>query len=112
MKHYEIEGAMYENFLQRFFKYDQRISRPHKSEFIQLIESENHGSHDFERRFTEIKERLNKALVIFEEREILRTRSGSNLVPVLLAMIANSKNTAEISKFLNYALSQTEEYKK
>ena len=111
MKHYEIEGAMYENFLQRFFKYDQRILRPHKSEFIQLIESENDGSHDFEQRFTETKVRLNKALGIFEEKEILRTRSSSNLVPVLFAKVATSKNTADICKFLDYALSQTEEYK-
>jgi len=101
---------MYENFLQRFFKYDHRISRPLKSEFIQLIESENNGSHDFERRFTEIQEKLNKALAIFEEKELLRLHSSSNVVPVLLAMVANSKNTADLSKFLNSALSHTEQY--
>ena len=69
------------------------------------------GLIDFERRFTEIKERLNKALGIFQERETLRTRSGSNLVPVLLAMVANSKNTEDLNKFINFALSQTQNYK-
>lgn len=40
MLHYETEGLKYEYFLQRFYKYDQRISRPNKAELIQLIENE------------------------------------------------------------------------
>jgi len=111
MKHYEIEGAMYENFLQRFFRYDRRISRPQKSEFIQLIESKNKGSDDFERCFTQIKIRLNKALEILEEKEIEKTGTSSNLLPILLSMVENSKNTEDLNKFINFALSQTRNYK-
>lgn len=86
MKNYEIEGFRYENFLKRFYKFDLRIRRPHKSEFIQLIELENSNDIKFESTLHEIKERLNKALNILDEKEILKTKSSSNLTPVLFKL--------------------------
>lgn len=111
MKNYEIEGFRYENFLKRFYKFDLRLRRPHKSEFIQLIELENSDHSTFDSKMNEIKDRLNKALNIFEEKEILKTKSSSNLTPVLFAMVGNAKTVGDLKKFLEFALDQTADYK-
>lgn len=110
MKNYEIEGFRYENFLKRFYKFDLRLRRPHKSEFIQLIELENSDHSTFHSKMNEIKDRLNKALHIFEEMEVLKTKSSSNLTPVLFAMVGNAKTVAHLNKFLEFALNQTADY--
>ena len=111
MKHYEIEGMRYEVFLKRFYKFDLRISRPKKTEFIQLIESEIDHNADFDSRFTEVKSRLKIALEILYNKETTRLNSSSNLLPVLFALLDNAKETDDISKFLTFVLSNTQHYR-
>jgi hypothetical protein len=110
MKHYEIEGMRYEVFLKRFYKFDLRISRPKKAEFIQLIDSEIDHKADFDSRFTAVQSRLQKAIDIFENKEINnleKTRKISELNETL----ANAKNTNSLNHFLEEALQISAEYK-
>lgn len=111
MKNYEIEGFKYENFLKRFYKFDGRLKRPHKSELINLIDAEEKSLENFEKDFKLIIQRLHKALDILEEKELRRTMSSSNLLPVLYSMLDKVENTGDINRFLDFALSQTELYR-
>lgn len=110
MKHYEREGMKYEIFLQRFYKFDLRISRPHKAEFIQLIESERDNNADFGSRFSTVQSRLQKALNIFENKEIHNFEKMEK-ISELNQLLSNAQNTNSLNEFLEIALQNSLEYR-
>jgi len=59
----------YEYFLSRAFKFDGRISRAHKQEFLNFVHAESGKklsfSPSFEKQLTEIKKRLKRATEIY-----------------------------------------------
>lgn len=111
---FEIEGMNYEIFLKRGLTFDKRIRRPHKSELINFINTENGEKNVYleslDKQFIKIKERIQLSIILLLRNYIFEDEKKKELLN-LIEDLKISKNSSEINKIVEKGLILTNKFK-
>ena len=106
-------SASYENFLNRAFRYDKRISIGNNQELLNLIETEKGNIFSFlptkKKQLEKIKQRLIKATNIFLKQKLDKIEKED--LKYLLAIIEKADSAQDIFKIIEMGLIYTKKLK-
>ncbi len=103
-------ATQYENFLNRAFRHDGRITEAHLQEFLNLIEAENGNRHSFlkphNKQVEEVKKRMKKAIEIFLKQPL--GKSDKEKLKELLPVIDNAYSSDDFIRVVKYGIEFTQ----
>jgi len=108
------DSMSYEYFIARAFQFNKKLRRPSNQEFLNLIEAENGNRPTylptFDNQLKEIKERINKAVIIFISKS--KAKEQLNYLKDLHTKIAEINSYHDIPPIVKTGLEITQDFKK
>ena len=105
-------AVRYENFLTRAFKTDQRIRRPNKQEYINLVDAENGNKFPFlpafDKQLKEVKSRLERAINIFISKT--SNKEQIKVLKNLKSKVFEIESHKDISEIIEVGLENTKKF--
>lgn len=105
----EIKSMAYENFMNRAYRLDKRITRPSKAQFQNLVKLEDKNELT-NKNLKELKSRMHKACEIFSNQNISYTEQEQ--FSSLMSLIAQANSSQEIYECAKLGESMTQRFKK
>lgn len=104
----EIKSMAYENFMNRAYRLDKRITRPSKAQFQNLVKLEDKNELT-NKNLKELKSRMHKACEIFSNQNISYTEQEQ--FSSLLSLIAQANSSQEIYECVKRGQGMTQRFK-
>ncbi|MBP0902213.1 hypothetical protein ACFSKN_04900 [Mariniflexile gromovii] len=103
----EMKAKRLENFLDRAFRLDKRITRPSKGEYYTLTRAEVKGNS--QKELSVLKKRIEQAIDIFFKQD-LSYETQENL-KIILSLNAQAKSSNDIVDVIDRGLVFTQQFK-